>query len=339
MEHSIRISVVVPVHNGASTLPACLDAVRASEFRGFELIVVDDGSDDGSADIAASHGCAVLGSDRRRGPAAARNHGARAAKGEIVLFTDADVVLPKDALQRIADDFDAHAEIAAVQGIYRCPGPCGNPSSRYQNDYYHYFCRRIPGAYTSVFATWCAAVRRSVFWEVGGFDERIPHPSVEDEELGYELVDRGHLILLDRALAVDHLACYTVATLLRRRFAMAASQMKSAIRRVPTRLFTRYANLGHNMTHHSRRVLLAIPAAFLIPTLLGVSAFDSAAVPYALATAGTFLLLTSEFLRFVVRTHGWRALPSTVGLMWLDMLAVGAGLVVGAVDYARGERY
>ncbi|MCU0611067.1 MAG: glycosyltransferase [Candidatus Eisenbacteria bacterium] len=339
MNPDTQVSVIVPVRNGAATLPRCLDALLGSGFRDFELIVVDDGSDDGSGDLAAACGCTVIRHETRRGPAAARNQGARAAKGEILVFTDSDVVFPHDGGRRIQEAFAAHPEAAAVQGIYRSPGPCSNPASRYQNDYYHYFCRRIPGSYTNVFATWCAAVRRGAFDQVGGFDERIPDPTVEDEEFGYELVERDLRILLLKELQVDHLACYTWRTLLRRRFAMATSQMKSAIRKAPVRLFKRYANLGHNMTHHSRRILLAIPVAFLVAGSLPAAVFDARVLPGVLAAAATFLLLASEFLRFVARTHGWRALPATAALMWLDMLAVGAGLAAGAVGYARGKRY
>lgn len=331
------LSVVIPVHNAASTLARCLEALGRRDD--VEVIVVDDGSTDGSGQLAASHGCRVLPTGARRGPAAARNRGAQEASSPLILFVDADVVVPPGAIQRVLDDFATHPEVAAVQSIYRCPGPHSNPSSRYQNDYYHYFCRRIPGIYTSVFATWCAGVRKGVFLELGGFDERIPDPSVEDEEFGYELMDRGYRILLDRSLEVEHLARYTLPTFLKRRFCMARSQMKSVLRKGAPRLFRRYANLGHNLTHHSRRVLCCIPLGWALPLLWAWTLSSARLLGISLAATALFLALGGEFFRFVVRTHGWGALPATVAIFWLDMLALGAGLGSGFVGYLAGRRY
>ena len=76
-----ELSVIIPVHNGGAHLPRCLDALLASDLKGHEVIVVDDGSTDGSGDAARARGFEVLRLDARRGPAAARNEGARRARG------------------------------------------------------------------------------------------------------------------------------------------------------------------------------------------------------------------------------------------------------------------
>jgi GT2 family glycosyltransferase len=263
------------------------------------------------------------------------------ARAPLVFFTDADVLLPRDALERVWEDFQTHPEASGVQGIYRCPGLLDDVVNRYQNDYYHYFCRRIQGLYTNVFATWCAAVRCDAFWQVGGFDQRITGATVEDEELGYELVEHGYKILLDRELLVDHLVSYSLRDLLRRRFAMARSQIKSAFRKAPLRLFKRYANLGRNLTHHSRKILISIPLSIIIVVVLinlVVRPTQESLVLLAAAILA-FGLLTGEFLRHVVNTHGALAAIPCFGMLWLDMLAVGAGLIVGGVEFAVGKRY
>ena len=64
-------SVVVPVFNGAGTLPASLEAIKASSFTDFELIVVDDGSTDGSAELAGDAGARILRTSGRLGPGSA----------------------------------------------------------------------------------------------------------------------------------------------------------------------------------------------------------------------------------------------------------------------------
>lgn len=79
------------MRNGAATLPACLDALAAQTLPRdrYEIIVVDDGSADDTAALARRPGV-ICASIPASGPAAARNHGARLARGELLFFTDAD---------------------------------------------------------------------------------------------------------------------------------------------------------------------------------------------------------------------------------------------------------
>src|ERR1039457_5175492 len=95
------ISVVVPVYNDAGNLRQCLAALRASETQPAECIVVDDGSTDDSAQVAVEYGAKLLSTGARSGPAHARNFGAQAARGDILLFVDADVCVHSDAITRI----------------------------------------------------------------------------------------------------------------------------------------------------------------------------------------------------------------------------------------------
>ena len=95
-------SVVMPVLNGGADLDRCLTALRGSAFRDWELIVVDDGSSDGSPERARAAGARVLESGGRRGPGAARNLGAGEARGDYLFFLDADCEVHTDTLARAA---------------------------------------------------------------------------------------------------------------------------------------------------------------------------------------------------------------------------------------------
>jgi glycosyltransferase involved in cell wall biosynthesis len=112
------VSVVVPARDAASHLPRCLDALSHSHYTRFEIIVVDDASTDATADIARSRGCKVLRLDAQSGPAAARNRGAREARGDLLLFVDADVEVRADTLARAAAHFivSIKSESPAVAG-------------------------------------------------------------------------------------------------------------------------------------------------------------------------------------------------------------------------------
>jgi Glycosyl transferase family 2 len=89
----VLVSVIVPARDAAARLPSCLDGLTAEDIPSaeVELIVVDDASVDGTADLAARPGVRVL-RGTGRGPAAAGNLGARRARGEILVFLDADAV-------------------------------------------------------------------------------------------------------------------------------------------------------------------------------------------------------------------------------------------------------
>ena len=86
------VSVVIPVFNGAPFLVAALESVAAQDYPRVEMIVVDDGSTDDSADVAATFPGVRLLQQAKQGPAAARNAGVAAAKGTLIAFLDADDV-------------------------------------------------------------------------------------------------------------------------------------------------------------------------------------------------------------------------------------------------------
>src|SRR5690349_757764 len=103
----LEVSVVIPVYNGASDLDRCLTELNASLDRPSECIVVDDGSTDNSVQVARKYGATVLSTGGRFGPAKARNIGAKAATGSILLFLDADVVVKPDSVSKIIAEFAA----------------------------------------------------------------------------------------------------------------------------------------------------------------------------------------------------------------------------------------
>ena len=211
----LKLSVIIPVHNGGAHLPRCLDALRASDSEGREVIVVDDGSTDGSGGVARARGFEVVRLDARRGPAAARNEGARRARGNVLLFLDSDVLARADTLARVEAFFKEHEETAALFGSYDDAPDARGFVSQYKN-LAHHFIHQRSRADAETFWAGCGAVRREAFAAAGGFDEtRYTRPSIEDIELGRRLRRRGFRITLDRGLQVKHLKRWTLASLLR----------------------------------------------------------------------------------------------------------------------------
>ena len=215
MARAPRFSVIVPVFNGKLQLPRCLEALRTSEFTDFEVIVVDDCSTDSTPQIIERFHARYFRTPRNLGPGGGRNLGVREARGEILLFVDADVVVTPGTLGRIAADFDADPELSAVFGSYDEAPAWSDFLSQYKNLMHHYV-HQMASEHASTFWAGCGAMRKDVFLEFGGFDtERYPNPSIEDIDLGFRIWRAGRKISLDKLLQVKHLKKWTVRGLLR----------------------------------------------------------------------------------------------------------------------------
>jgi glycosyltransferase involved in cell wall biosynthesis len=114
-----RLSVVVPARNEEDFLGACLDSLLDQDYPGgYEIIVVDNNSSDGTAGVARARGVTVL-TESRPGVCWARQSGTCAAAGEIVVSTDADTVYDRDWLSRIDAAFGSDSRVVAVAGPCR----------------------------------------------------------------------------------------------------------------------------------------------------------------------------------------------------------------------------
>lgn len=213
----LRISVIVPVHNGGAAFRRCLEALLATDPAPDELIVVADGDSDGSRELARAAGARLIERATAGGPAVARNQGAAAATGDLLFFVDADVVVPTDAVARVRAAFAADPGLAALMGSY--DDTPGEPDflSQYKNLLHHY-THQAGRDQTFTFWGACGAIRRTIFLAAGGFDERYRKPSIEDIELGYRLAGAGYRLRLDKGLQVKHLKRWGALNLLRTDF-------------------------------------------------------------------------------------------------------------------------
>lgn len=165
----MRMSVVVPAYNEVAALPAtlgqlgrCAEAARDAEV---EIVVVDNGSGDDTAAVAAAHGARVVSEPSRRGVAPARNAGAAATEGDVLVFVDADVTLPDDALERIARELaDPDCIGGAFDTDYR-------PRRRAVRAYLGFW--RGVSRVTQMAQGACQFCSRDAFVELGGYDERF----------------------------------------------------------------------------------------------------------------------------------------------------------------------
>jgi GT2 family glycosyltransferase len=292
------LSVIIPVHNGGAHLARCLDALSASESTSREVIVVDDGSTDDSAEVARARGFEVVRLEVRRGPAAARNVGARRARGRVLLFLDADVKARAGTVARVEAFFREHPETAALFGSYDDAPDAPGFVSQYKN-LAHHFIHQRSRAEAETFWAGCGAVRHGAFDAAGGFDEtKYTRPSIEDIELGRRLRRRGYRITFDRHLQVKHLKRWTLASLVRadvRDRALPWSRLILEEGSMPRDLNLRASDRAAAAFACAASVTLACAAALL----LFPAHFPSPVEPAPLAAALLFFagaMLTAVFL-------------------------------------------
>jgi glycosyltransferase involved in cell wall biosynthesis len=266
-----------------------------SDAGDFECIVVDDGSTDGSAAVALEFGAALLSLDRRRGPARARNLGARAAKGEILLFLDADVWVQPDTLRRVREFLERNPAVSAVFGSYDDQPFHRNFLSQYKN-LAHAFVHRTALPEASTFWTGCGAVRRDAFFELGGFDERCDRPACEDIELGYRLKLAGRRIRLDPTLQVKHLKRWTFWGLVRTDLFERSVPWTDMILR--HRFMPNYLNL-----QTGQRLSVALAVA-LAPAAVAVVFWGLPAAAAALVLLAAYTALNLRLSRFLAARRG-----------------------------------
>jgi glycosyltransferase involved in cell wall biosynthesis len=250
------------VRNDPRQLRVCIERLFTSSYPAFEVIVVDDASTDETAAVAVGSPVRVLHLEKCCGPAVARNRGAELARGEYILFLDADVCVSPDTLQHVADTFARDPGLDAVFGSYDTKPGAGNVLSQFKN-LFHHFVHQDSCEEATTFWSGCGAVRRSVFSSIGGFSASYGRPAIEDIELGRRLHKANHRIMLNKAVQVTHLKRWTLW-----------SMVKSDVfdRGIPwTELMLREGQIPNDLNlKYSQRISVVLAYALLAVFGIGV---------------------------------------------------------------------
>jgi glycosyltransferase involved in cell wall biosynthesis len=325
------VSVVVPAFNSADTLAGAVAALRASTFQDFELILVDDGSDDATPAVVAGLRPDVhLRSPANLGPAAARNRGAAAARAPVLFFTDADVRVAPDTLARVAEAF-RDPELRCLVGLYSLAHPHANLASLYKNAWIHHSYAAAPDQ-IDWFFTAVGAVRADVFRHYSGFAVRYRRErGGSDVEFGQRLVADGVPIRLDRSLQVTHHRRFTLRALLLNDFRRASGWTSMALGRSGGALRAARRGVANVGRAFAASALLAVALCAALPFALrgGVAA---AAV---LGGSAVYLGLNGAFLSFAWRAFGPFRCAGFAAVGFADHLACAAGMAAGVLATAE----
>lgn len=176
MKHeNCLVSVIVPTYCEEENIERCLKSIRRQKFhKNIEVIVVDSDSPDKTKVIAENYADRVI-NIRERGVSKARNAGAKRANGELLLFLDADTILDEYFIAQMNESFNDQ-KIVGVSGFVWGLEKLGVLDNLFKSFHYN-LLNRIASLTAKIgfpfFSTVCCACRKSVFHEVGGFDENL----------------------------------------------------------------------------------------------------------------------------------------------------------------------
>lgn len=320
------ISIIIPVCNGGKTIGRCLESIFKSTYPSYECIVVDDHSNDDTLKIVEPFNARIIKLDGHKGAAYARNRGAEAARGDIILFIDADVMIYPDCLDRVVGLFEENPGISALFGNYDDQPDGSNFLSQYKNLFHHYI-HQTSREDASTFWTACGAIKKDVFFEVGEFNEKTR--MMEDIELGYKLKAKNYKIHLDKQLFVKHLKRYSFSYLL-----------KSDLfdRAIPwTMLILNNKQTADDLNLKTPHKLSALVVLFLIVSIFiaPVSRWFAYIVPVLLIV---FFLMNYKFYEFYLRKRGSMFMLKVIPFHILYYLYGTLGFVIGHYRYYLNKR-
>lgn len=332
MTRARTVSVVIPSRDGAATLEACLRAACAAVEEGDEVVLVDDASRDGSLAIAARFPCAVVALGAHGGVSRARNAGARAARGELLLFVDDDCLLEPGAVEAARREYGDRRDLV-LGGTYTLQPPDTDFFSRFQSAFIHHLETRRP--VPDYVAAHAMLLDRALFRRSGGFVEGAVlgrAAGVEDVELSHRLRRAGCELAMSEGLRVRHVFRFS----LRRSLANAARK---------ARTWTAYSLAAGDLLSDSGTASRALKANVVLAgagaLLVAWGLAAGAAWPCAAAAAvlALDLHLSRGLLAAWARAGGVRfAALAAAYYVTAFAAAVAAGAAAGVARYAWNAR-
>ncbi len=284
------ISVIIPAYNAAKTIGGCLHALRHQDYGApYEIIVVDDGSTDETPNLVSQYGDVRLLRQSNAGPAAARNKGVLAARGDIVLFTDADCVPDRNWISEMAGTFQQDPHIVGVKGAYRTLQR--EWVARFvQYEYEDKYDRMKKQDYIDFIDTYSAGFRKEIFLKTGGYDTAFPLACAEDVELSFRLSAEGYRMVFNPEARTCHIHPATLWGYLKKKYKFAFWRML-ALKKNPGKI----ASDSHTPQTMKLQLLLA-------PLLLLSLLLQPLYPTLELVTALALVTMVGISLPFIIKT-------------------------------------
>ncbi len=316
-----RISVIIPNRNGADTIGDCLKAAFASKDDNFDVIVVDDCSDDDSKKIISRYPCRLIRLKFHAGASRARNEGAQAADGDILFFTDSDCLLTKSALAIARETLTKHGRNFIVGGTYTKKPFDPGFFSMFQSAFINY-SETKKADNPAYIAGHAMAIYADTFRAGGGFNEDV-YPILEDVDFSMKMIRKGYNLVIDPAILVHHVFNFSLI-----------GSMRNAFRKA--KYWSRYSWINGDLFTDSGTASLELKITsllFIILIALIITGFALGALtPFYCAVAVAFfwtVLMRKQLAAFRQTGGAVFALLAAVYYSTLFQLAASAGALRG----------
>jgi GT2 family glycosyltransferase len=318
-----RISVIIPNRNGGRTIGKCLEALFASDYDDFEVIVVDDGSDDDSAAVIGRYPCRLVTLGSHCGASKARNTGAGVAGGELLFFIDADCVVEKDTLCLVNRAARGKQQMVCG-GTYTKKAYDDTFFSTFQSAFIHYF--ETKSSEPDYIASHAMVIDRRTFEQSDGFPEDFL-PIIEDVEFSHRLKKTGIKLAMEPTILVSHIFDFTLI-----------GSLRNAFRK--SRYWTVYSLKNRDLFHDSGTASLELKTnviSLFLAAIFCLLSIVSGTPAFLIPAATVFVLNLSVnrklFAAFYSAKGLFFALCAAFYYVLVYPAAVGTGSLAGIADH------
>jgi GT2 family glycosyltransferase len=320
-------SVIIPNYNGSATIGKCLEAAFASRYETFEVVVVDDCSQDNSVQIIRGFPCRLIRLDKHSGASRARNVGARNSKGDLFFFTDADCLLSEDALSNASKTFSEKGRDVVVGGTYTRIPHDESFFSTFQSVFVNHSETKTTNN-PDYIATHAMVIDAQVFEKSGGFSEDFL-PILEDIEFSHRLRRLGYRLIMNPDILVEHIFGYSLP-----------ASVYNATRK--SMYWTMYSITNRDLLADSGTASLELKIN-VVSQFMDLSLFTSWMVLQKSLFLYAFVLIFASnlFINRKLLSAFYEAKGVTFGVLagvyytTLYPFAVGAGVIAGTIKYYR----
>jgi glycosyltransferase involved in cell wall biosynthesis len=314
------LSIIIPSFNAEKTLGPLLGSIGRSDFKDYEVIVVDDCSSDNTEAVFKCYPVKSIKLPVNSGSAAARNKGAELAQGDILVFFDADIEIEPDTLGKIAGSFEKNPDIKVLVGTYSDEPVNKGDFPRFKALWFASLFDS-KAVYTDSLEGFCTAIHKEVFKEVGGFNPFFKNSSAEDYELGCRL-RRKYKIHFAADIKVRHNFPGF--------FKNAACFFRRAYDFMPFFLGQERQHRGSTFNRDGLASICALLSFTVLPFIfLG---FTAAKILFLLLFAA-FVLVGSKFIKLAFVKEGAFFGISAVAIYYINSIILGIAIVLGLSRY------
>ncbi len=316
----MNVSVIIPAYNAEQTIAECLLAIKVQSVKAKEIIVIDDGSTDYTKREVQKITGIKYYCQANKGPAVARNVGAKRAKGELILFTDSDCITDENWIKEMTKPFE-NKKVSGVQGAYKTKQK--ELVARFgQIEIEHRYERMKKQKEIDWVGSYSAGFRRKEFLELGGYDESFPIASGEDPEFSFRVAkEKGKLVFNPKAI-VYHTHPKGILKYLRAKFNRAYFRPK---------MYSKHKEKAVNDSYTPQSLKLQIVCFYLMVAGLIAGFFDILGVFVLISALLAHILLGLGFFVFAAKRDLAVAIISPIILL-LRSMVFGIGLFWGKLN-------